>query len=257
MLKSILRYPGGKFRGVTEICELIPESTKVLYSPFLGGGSIEIACANKGIIVHGFDNFKPLVEFWECLLNNPIKLANIVKKYYPLPKSKFYELQKTISTFQSKFERGAIFYVLNRSSFSGTTLSGGMSPNHERFTISSIERLINFKLSNLYVKQADFHKSILLAKDELMYLDPPYLINQSLYGTKGNLHNDFDHIGLAKLLKNKDNWILSYNDSPDILKLYTDFYIYYPNWKYGMSSNKNSREILILSDSIASQNNLI
>jgi DNA adenine methylase len=256
VLKSILRYPGGKSRGVNEICNLIPSNTKILFSPFLGGGSIEIACANNGISVFGFDNFKPLVEFWECLLKDPIKLANIVKKYYPLPKSTFYELQKKLPSFKTKFERGAIFYVLNRSSFSGTTLSGGMSPNHERFTLSSIDRLINFKLKNLEVKQADFHDSIDLAQDELMYVDPPYLINQSLYGTKGNLHKGFDHLGLSKLLKNKVNWILSYNNSEEILKLYEDYYIYSPKWTYGMSQNKTSREVLILSHNVAKRNNL-
>jgi len=254
--KSPLRYAGGKSRGVMEISNFIPQETKLICSPFLGGGSVELACANNGIFVYGYDNFKPLVEFWQCLLNNRIKLAEIIKEYHPLSKSKFYELQKSQHKPHSKYERAAIFYVLNRSSFSGTTMSGGMSPNHPRFTISSIERIENFQIENLHVEQADFKKSIKKARNTLLYLDPPYLINQKLYGDKGNLHEGFDHDGLAEILHNRDNWILSYNDCDEIHDLYDGFTFYYPEWKYGMSSNKKSREVLIFSDDLSEKNNL-
>jgi len=189
-------------------------------------------------------------------LNNRIKLAEIIKEYHPLSKSKFYELQKSQHKPHSKYERAAIFYVLNRSSFSGTTMSGGMSPNHPRFTISSIERIENFQIENLHVVQSDFKKSISKAKNTLLYLDPPYLINQKLYGDRGNLHEGFDHEGLAEILHNRDNWILSYNDCDKIHDLYDGFTFYYPEWKYGMSSNKKSREVLIFSDDLAEKNNL-
>ena len=112
--------------------------------PVYRWGSSRTRLCNNGITVYGYDNFKPLVGFWQCLLNNPKKLTDIVRTYYPLSKSNFYKLQKTYNDYRSKYERAAIYFVLNRASFSGTTLSGGMSPNHPRFTESSIERLSNF-----------------------------------------------------------------------------------------------------------------
>ena len=254
--RSPLRYAGGKSRGVMQISNFIPQETKVIYSPFLGGGSVELACAANGIFVYGYDNFKPLVEFWQCLLKDRIRLAEIIREYHPLSKTRFYELQRSYNSHQSKYERAAIFYVLNRSSFSGTTMSGGMSPNHPRFTISSIERIENFQIENLYVEQADFKELIPKSKNKLLYLDPPYLINQRLYGNKGDLHNGFDHPGLYDILKNRDNWILSYNECDEIDDLYDDFAFYYPEWKYGMSNNKKSREVLIFSDDLAERNHL-
>ena len=243
--------PGGKTRGALEIASFIPSHVDVLYSPFFGGGSVELLCASRGIKVFGFDNFKPLVEFWQCLLQNPKKLAEIVSKYYPLSRSKFYELQKILPTFRSKYERAGIFYALNRASFSGITLSGGMSPGHPRFTISSIERLLNFKMNNITVQQADFGDSIRQARDHILYLDPPYLLDQRLYGKNGNMHINFDHKRLAEILHTRDNWILSYNNCEIIRELYNDYEIYYPTWKYGMSNNKESREVLICSHDIA------
>ena len=234
-----------------EISNFIPKDTKVIYSPFFGGGSVEIACANNGISVYGYDIFKSLVEFWQCLLKNRYKLSKIIKQYYPLSKTKFYELQKLQSKFRSKYERASVFYVLNRASFSGLMLSGGMSPNHPRFTISSIERINSFKIENLHVECADFKESINKAGKHLLYLDPPYFLkNPRLYGNNGDLHRGFDHKGLADMLVKKENWILSYNNCEEIHDLYNGFYFYYPKWKYGMSKDKKSREVLIMSNDI-------
>ena len=64
------------------------------------------------------------------------------------------------------------------------------------------------------------------------------MINQKLYGNKGDLHDGFDHTGLSNLLINRDNWILSYNDCDKIHDMYKGHTFYYPEWKYGMSNNK-------------------
>ena len=253
--KSPLRYPGGKSRAVDIICKLIPKNIKELCSPFFGGGSVELACASKGIKVYGYDIFTPVVEFWTCLQDNHNLLAEEVEKYYPLPKEKFYELQQMQTNFTDIFQRAAVFYVLNRYSFSGATLSGGMSPDHPRFTQSSIQRLRNFYNPNIEVKELDFKKSINLHRDTFLYLDPPYLIKNNLYGKKGDAHKCFDHKGLAEILRERDNWILSYNNCPEIQELYEDYKIIYPSWKYGMSNDKYSNEVLIISKDIEKFNN--
>lgn len=257
--KSPLRYPGGKRLAVDKITNFIPQDTQNLYSPFFGGGSIEIACANNGITVHGYDNFKPLVEFWQCIFEDRLELAEIVKQYHPITKTQFSELQKTYDQPQSKFERAAIYFVLNAASFGGTTLSGGMTVNHPRFTIKSIEKIKNFNVENITVEHADFTISIPKAKNKIMYLDPPYLINQDLYGDKGNLQNNFDHIGLAKILKSKDNWILSYNHCNEIHEMYKGYTFLYPEWEYSLSHNKDSKskEVLIFSDGMAEKNHIL
>ena len=154
-------------------------------------------------------------------------------------------------TTGSKFRRAAVFYVLNRSSFSGSTFSGGMSPGHPRFTQSSMERLENFSAQNISIQCADFKESLQKHKDDFLYLDPPYQINQSLYGKKGNLHKQFDHMGLFDILNNRSNWMLSYNNGEQIKKLYDNYEIIPVNWKYGMSSDKDAREIIILSHDLS------
>lgn len=245
--RSVLRYPGGKTRGIDFITPFFPKQLDKLLSPFIGGGSIELAVAAGGTKVFGYDIFSPLVEFWQSVLERPNELADEVEKYYPLPKTDFYQLQQTQTRFKTKLQRAAVYYVLNRSSFSGSTLSGGMSPGHPRFTRSAIERLRRFYNPNIKVTKGDFKQSLADHPHIFAYLDPPYLIENSLYGRKGDAHRGFDHEGLSAILKKREHWILSYNDCEAIRKMYKGFPTLTPNWKYGMSNKKNSSEILIFS----------
>jgi len=56
--ESPLRYAGGKSLGVGFVIERLPDNVKRIISPFFGGGSVEIACANElGLKVVGYDIF--------------------------------------------------------------------------------------------------------------------------------------------------------------------------------------------------------
>lgn len=243
---SPLRYPGGKTRAVKELRPYIPNNVDVICSPFLGGGSFELALSMEGIHIYGYDIFLPLVNFWQKLLSVPIELAKEVEWYFPLAKFDFYELQKKYFTF-SDVKAAAVFYVLNRASFSGTTLSGGMSPGHPRFTAKAITKLREFKVSNFQVDCVDFEISIAKHGKDFLYCDPPYMNGESLYGNKGNTHNGFNHIRLYEILRARDKWILSYNDCDEIRHLYQNYEIVQLQWAYGMGKQKSPTEILILS----------
>jgi DNA adenine methylase len=186
------------------------------------------------------------VDFWQCVFEDKYKLANIIERYYPLSLDGFKELQSKQMEIDGKYERAANYYVLNRASFSGSTLSGGMSKDHPRFTPSSIERVKSFSSSNVRVKCLDFNESINIHNDMFLYLDPPYMIKNYLYGNRGNAHKNFDHLGLHRLLSKRKGWILSYNNCPEIRELYGDYKVVYPEWSYGMSKDKESKEILVL-----------
>ena len=71
---SPLRYPGGKNRAIKAIVSCIPANETKLCSPFLGGGSIELACTPK-MQVYGYDVFSPLVDFWQVLIDDRNTLA--------------------------------------------------------------------------------------------------------------------------------------------------------------------------------------
>ena len=212
---------------------------------------MELAVAARGARVYGYDAFDPLVLFWQSILDDPASLARLVRKHHPLPREGFYDLQEKMRSGQLKDQQAAaIFFVLNRSSFSGTTLSGGMSPGHQRFTPSAIERLEQFKIDNLSVNKADFTESIPRHPNDVLYCDPPYANGGALYGERGDCHTDFDHEALAALLRNRDGWVLSYNDCALVRDLYQGCVFVPVKWIYGMSIDKKSNEVLILSSDL-------
>lgn len=248
-MKSPLRYPGGKSRAVKHILPLIKKACpeKEICSPFLGGGSVELALLSEGFKVEAYDAFAELVNFWQQLKSNAVQLTEAIKDLHPLSREDFYKLQKTDLLAKSLLIKAAAqFYALNRASFSGSTLSGGMSPAHPRFTLELIEKLKLLDLTQMQVRLADFEQSI-ISTNLFLYLDPPYLIKTNLYGTKGSMHKGFDHEKLAKILRTKSRWIMSYNDCPEIRNLYKDYEIQSISWAYGMNKSKQSSEVLIFS----------
>ena len=259
--KSVLRYPGGKQRAIKILAECIPPSESQICSPFLGGGSFELYCASVlGLSVAAYDNFAPLTEFWQTLLSRPRQLADKVASFLPtLKRDDFYELQKKQGRLPNQLSRAAAFYVINRASFSGCTLSGGMSPGHPRFTPSAVERLRQFPSSQIRgmfsTEQADFADSIERHPNALIYADPPYMLkNQNLYGARGDNGREFDHEKLREVLTSRGGrWLLSYNDCEHVRRLYRDHAVLTPQWRYGMSGNKDSRELLVLSHDLAEQ----
>ena len=281
-MKTPLRYPGGKSRAVKTLMEFIPDDCGELCSPFLGGGSFELALAEKGITVHAYDGFKPLIWFWTALLKDPNRLATLADMYRRrktykytkpgtnkktgnpyeeikisargLPKKDFIRFREEIrfalrANHSLTFEAAAKVYAINRSSFSGATFGGGFSEraSYARFTDQQIEYIRNFQVQNLIVRHADF-KYAMKKHDCLFYLDPPYFLEgarNSLYGDEGDMHRCFPHLALFSILRERKNWILSYNNCEEIRSLYRDYKIYDAEWTYGMNKSKKSSEIII------------
>lgn len=59
-----IRYAGGKSLAVGLVVERIPDNTKLVVSPFLGGGSVEIAIIRElDLPVIGYDIFDILINY--------------------------------------------------------------------------------------------------------------------------------------------------------------------------------------------------
>jgi DNA adenine methylase len=255
--KSNLRWPGGKSRAISPILEHFPRNITEVASIFLGGGSIELALCELGISVSGCDNCSHLINYWRMLLRCPERIASRVESLF-LPKMNemrnrfFYRLQNGIDLIDDPYDRAACFFVLNRASFSGTTLAGGMSPGLERLTPGIISSLKRFRCENLRADCQDFKISIPANAGRFLFVDPPYLLplgKNNLYGRKGRTHKNFNHLALFRLLRARPNgdFILCYNNSDFIRELYKDYRQIPLEWKYGMNNNsRESSEILIV-----------
>ena len=256
--KSPLRYPGGKTRACKIIDSIFTKYYNTddftsLQSPFFGGGSIEFYLQNKykyKIIAN--DKFQPLYNFWLQSKNNNIELCNELEKNMDVTKESFMNYRKNILECNNMIEKAMYYFIINRCSFSGATLSGGFSleASKKRYTSSSIKRIKELNLSDITFHNLDFSDFLDNTPDDstFIFLDPPYYLEKSnLYGSNGDMHENFDHKGLYDLIKNKKNWIMTYNNCDYIRELYKENIIIDAKWSYGMNKSKKSSEIVILS----------
>ena len=253
-MKSPLRYPGGKTRACSILDEIINEKgfdKSVVISPFFGGGSFEFFLCNKygsKLIVN--DKFKPLISFWKSVQTRKVELCSELRKFLNVvSKSIFSTMRDTIMEDTDDFIQGYKYFVINRCSFSGATLSGGFSAesSKKRFTESSIKRTEDLNLNDVEFHNLDF-ETFLKGKKGLIFLDPPYYLNENsnLYGKNGDMHENFNHEKLFQVLKKRKNWIMTYNNCDYIRDLYKNYEIREVKWSYGMNTSKDSSEIVIL-----------
>ena len=298
--RTPLRYAGGKSKAYGFISTYIPfwPKPKRIVSPFIGGGSLEVRWANElDIEVIGYDVFDMLVNFWEVLLEQPTELAKELSKITPDDKTykevkdillhldktqdllsgwKTNSYKREVMITLNELERASFYYFNHNTSYGpgylGWPSSVYLQPDKWKNMISKIR---SFECPNLKVYQESFETSIPKHPNDLLYLDPPYYLQQDsdnkmfkgIYPMR-NIpvhHDSFDHEKLRDLLHNhKGSFVLSYNNCETIRDWYKDFHKVFPKWSYSMGSGetrigknrrdqgitnvKESHEILIIKE---------
>lgn len=275
MLKSPLRYPGGKSKAIAQISQYLPSDFAEYREPFVGGGSVFIYLKQKypRLKVWINDLNMDLFCFWKCAQSNMDELVEEIlqiKNSDVAGRDLFIELTTQNVNQLSEFQRAVRFFVLNRISFSGTVDCGGFSQKafETRFTYSSIQRLQQLEdlLNNIVITNQDY--SVVLEQpgnQVFVFLDPPYLAatKSKLYGKKGDLHTCFDHQKFAEHLKNcPHNWLITYDDSAEIRANFSFANLYEWQLQYGMNNYMQGKaakgnELFITNYKIAAQTALL
>jgi DNA adenine methylase len=260
MTNSFFRYPGGKTKLKSQIISwinaIIDNNDLEYYEPFFGGGSIGLKVLEDNPSIKKIwinDKDLGISSLWTTVINNPDLLKSLVINFTPSIE-KFDEFKNILikehtelKTEQEIAKYGFMKLAIHQISYSGLgTMSGGPlggrkkenvagrgSTNEIKYPIDCrwSPKYICKKIDHLHKKLSSFSikynkctnfdfADIINSKEKAMiYLDPPYFI-------KGNdlYHHGFtleDHIRLANILKDINHqWILSYDDCPEIRELY-------------------------------------
>lgn len=283
LIKSPLRYPGGKSRAIKILKNYFPKDFSELREPFFGGGSIgiylvqvlrKVDLLDIGAKVPFFANDlnKDLYCFWQVLKTQNKDLIDAIqhiKNIYKNGRELYSEILNRRNENLDEFQRAVDFFVLNRITFSGVVDCGGYSQKafESRFTQSAIDRLKNMdKLLQNFIFSNESYENLLQkeGKNVFIFLDPPYYSasKSKLYGKKGDLHIQFNHQMLCENLKNtKHKFLLTYDDSPYIRELYKNFYLQEYSVQYGMNNFKQENapkgaELLIANFRLENKNSL-
>ena len=257
LIKSPLRYPGGKSKAIDKIARYLPYNLSQ-YSeyrePFVGGGSVFIYLKQKypHLKIWINDLNPELYLFWKIARSHLLELVKSlreIKHKYTDGKELFNELTTINVETLSEFDRAVRFFILNRITFSGTVDSGGYSRQAftKRFTDSSLDRLSKLEtiLSDLKITNLDYSDLIDGGKNQtFIFLDPPYFTatKSKLYGKDGDLHTIFDHQKFAEIVKKSPhNWLITYDNSAEIKQNFTEFNIFEWELQYGMNNYKQKK----------------
>ena len=267
MFYSPLRYPGGKGKLAPFIGMLIEEyghKGGTYIEPFAGGAAVAIELLERGIVsqivINDLD--KGIYSFWRAVLNEADRFIEKIESV-SLTMDEWQNQRDICMRENSKysFELGFATFYMNRTNRSGI-IKGGVIGGKEqsgiwqldaRFNkktlIERIKKIVAMKHSiHLYNKDIDSFLTHYVPKYErnaFIYFDPPYFEKgKQLYL---NFFDYKDHLRIEKLISEKVNcdWIITYDDVPEIEKIYSGYNLRRFELNYSVAKKRKANEIII------------
>lgn len=264
---SPLRYPGGKaslasFLSKAIKCSDVENCTYI--EPFAGGAgaALTLLFLEKvdRIVINDFDI--AISSFWESVV---YESDNFIDRIRTTPVTiEEWKNQKAIymAKSSSMFDLGFATFFLNRTNRSGIIEGGpiggmeqaGKWPINARFhrgnLITRIQKIAAYRSRINIFNMDGIELMERFYKDPcaFIYIDPPYYVKgSSLYL---NSYQDKHHKSLSSFLNSnpESNWLLTYDNVPEIVSLYTERAKAEFNLSYHINLPKAGKEILILSD---------
>ncbi|MCJ7577102.1 MAG: DNA adenine methylase [candidate division Zixibacteria bacterium] len=245
---SPLRYPGSKRRLVTYLYEILQHNgiqPNVLVEPFVGGGSVVLYFLKNKIVEKAIisDKDRLIYSFWYVLFSDTKYLINFIKnvKINLRNFQNYKTIAKRVEDYPEKILAEACIF-LNRTSFSGIMTDsvgplGGYKQTSDykiscRFNkekiIEKIKVISSFR-RKVVVLPYDWKDTIEYAENWLLkrkrlnkaffYFDPPFFNKAcDLYRKYFSIE---DHKRFCDfILSLKYDWVLSYDDAPEIRRMY-------------------------------------
>ena len=262
LVKTPLRYPGGKSRVAELLVDLMPDF-KEYREPFLGGGSVYLTAVQKHPDCKFWINdlYYDLYCFWDEAkfdIGSLVDDVRTIRKEYDGRGRELHDKLVAEIPGYGTHDKAVAFFAINRTTFSGTSLSGGYSQESfdKRFTPSSIDRLekIGPLLQDTKITCLDYSELLREPGDGVfIFLDPPYYTatKSALYGKNGELHKGFDHERFAEEVKNcPHKWMITYDNCDYVKEMYKDFNVIPFEFAYGMrnvtaNAEMTGKEVLI------------
>jgi DNA adenine methylase len=241
------RWAGGKYYALSKLSQFWENFEHDEYrEPFLGGGAVFWAKPKSQFNwLNDIDD--GLIRTLEFIKDS--KNREKLLKLFENEKEATRETHAKVKKIEPKSELEFVYkyYYLNRTSFSGKMKnpSWGYRPKRSLPPHRWKERIIpcSEKLSDTKLTNLDFSDVILekaAGKKVLIFLDPPY------YHAKQESHyafsfKDKDHERLAKVCKKtKHNFFLTYDDCPEIRKMYSWANIFSLQFYYRLDNSKDN-----------------
>lgn len=269
---SPLRYPGGKacLLDLTSMVLRLNRLERGHYAePYAGGCGLALELLYGGHVadIHINDIDPSIWAFWYCVLNDTDALVSKIEKTPVTIKE--WRKQRSIHKKQDAsnwLALGFSAFFLNRTNRSGVIkdagVIGGLAQTgtykidcryNRSDLIRRIQRIAKYK-DRIHLTNLDALKFLTrcekrLPTDSLIFIDPPY------YNKGASLYTNFyrkeDHTDVAqRIIEMERHWIVTYDDAPEIRRLYRDRRQYCFDVAYSLHEKRIGTELLIASKGI-------
>lgn len=272
MFYSPLRYPGGKNKLSAFIAKICVDN-KInghYVEPYSGGASVALFLLLEGFVnkITINDRDRSIYAFWHSVLNKTNQLCNLIENA-DLTITEWKKQREVQNNKKSSdlLTLGFSTFYLNRTNRSGIINAGVMGGINQkgnylmdcRFNKADLItriRIIAKHKKNIRLYKKDAVKLIDKIQHEsqnenvIFYFDPPYYLKAStLYM---NHYEDKNHKKVSDKIKSIQNikWIVSYDNVPEIRKLYSDCEKKEFEFKHTAYEIRVGKEILFFSDNI-------
>lgn len=184
-IKPFIRWVGGKSRLLPRILPHVPTRIKNYYEPFLGGGAVFLACADRiSGRAHLADLNEHLVAAWAAMKDQQLELRPLLEWYQRNDSKEFYYEVRSTPTPSCSVEKAARFLYLNGVSWNHlwreNSRTGAMNVPWGDRPFKGIDDTTMKAVGNILTKAdivaADFRTVLEGATHgDFVYLDPPYL----------------------------------------------------------------------------------
>ncbi|WP_235299738.1 DNA adenine methylase [Portibacter marinus] len=267
---SPLRYPGGKTKVLDFIIKIIESNNYIgseYVEPYAGGAGVALGLLFGEYVskIHINDIDIGIYSFWKSILNNTEEFIRKIEKS-PISVNEWKKHRHIYknSTNYTALDVGFATFYLNRCNRSGIITAGCIGGQNQageykldaRFNktnlISRISKIALFR-DKIEVYNQDtlslINKNKHQFRNMILYLDPPYYVKgSSLYR---NFYQHKDHEEISNIVKSvNSHWVVSYDNVPEIVKLYSDKRKKEFSINYSAGVKKKGKEIMFFSDNL-------
>ena len=270
---SPLRYPGGKNRLAPFIAKVCVDNgiTGHYVEPYSGGAAVALFLLFEGFInrITINDSDRSIYAFWHSVIYQSEYFYKLIKET-PVTIDEW-KKQREIQANKHDvglFELGFSTFFLNRTNRSGIIKGGVIGGINQlgqykmdcRFNKEDLIKRIRMIASHrdridLYNVDALQLVDLILENNDhpenlLFYFDPPYYVEgHSLYV---NYYKKSHHQIVSEKIKQLQNinWIVSYDNAPEIRRLYSDCHRIEYDLNHTAAISKKETELVFISPTI-------
>lgn len=271
-VKPFVSYIGTKSKMMTKLSKYFPENINNYFEPFVGGGSVFLYISQNYEIKKSYINDidRDIIDAFKCVkhsadilidglrtLNKP---SSKTKKAFVKIVDLYNNRDELETSYQNKCIKSAMYIYLTKMAYNSKLnyyKDGSINPYYSS----------SYKTTNIYNEKhirsvtnilkattisrldyREFLKKYPPKKNDFVFFDPPYLVNNvKQYYKDTFIHDNFVNLKTLcdSLDKRSVNWMITLNKNEKLRDLFSDYQVRYIKKFSHMSGNGLEYEMII------------